>query len=36
VAMARGSGVVDIDAILKAGTVPALPTETTTHATTEE
>jgi len=36
VAMARGSGVVDIDAILKAGTVPALPAEMTTNATTEE
>jgi acetolactate synthase I/III small subunit len=33
VAMARGSGAVDIDAILKAGTVPALPDPT---ATSEE
>ena len=33
VAMARGSGAVDIDAILKAGTVPALPDDT---ATSEE
>jgi len=27
---------VDIDAILKAGTVPALPAEIITNATTEE
>jgi acetolactate synthase-1/3 small subunit len=36
VAMARGSSVVDIDAILKAGTVPALQVLNAPTATTEE
>ena len=31
VAMARGSSVVDIDAILKSGTVPALPVHDRHH-----